>query len=518
MTGGEAMGNKRPLEDHTDLLQHAAPARKPMKLAEKLRIRNRGGGGGDIGNATGGGASRNESVAMVSGALGVAAASAVGFPGGRAGDGGLLTWKDVATPRDPLDGATVEPSPAMFTSALQRVGSVKFSALTGIGKSSDDLTAVGGTTTMTTTVAATPRGRSFATLPMDWSLKTHAKFTSSKPMAWVARAAGAKPAGAGLRAFAGAAMGVGPGAEGEPPKYVGRDTTMPTTTEEGGSQRAAGDTMAMVVAHDSTTLAAANDDHRRRARSRLASSSSVAALTAEERLQRALYTFTYPADPASSELVHHMRRGDAGRRWLERRMDGWADALVSVYGALRVGQCAAFYLVYDERVVLFCAPGVAAGDDGRGQDADADAAASTHAAGASSERGHSRRRQMGFALVTNASAGGRFRTALDDADVPYEAIGEEKAGQKTGRHGFTGGNAGAAGAGGGGDGRSRGGAYGHGIPLEEWAQEDPTALEGWEDNNPVLDNHGGGAPRASLPRCHARVPPRDTPAELRSRT
>ena len=62
-----------------------------------------------------------------------------------------------------------------------------------------------------------------------------------------------------------------------------------------------------------------------------------------------------------------------------------------MHGALRVGECAAFYVVYEERVVLFCAPGVAAGDEGEG-------------------------RQLGFALVTNASVG-RFRAALDDADV-----------------------------------------------------------------------------------------------------
>lgn len=29
-----------------------------------------------------------------------------------------------------------------------------------------------------------------------------------------------------------------------------------------------------------------------------------------------------------------------------------------------------------------------------------------------------------------------------------------------------------------------------GIPLEEWAQEDPTEREGWEDDEPVLDQHG----------------------------
>jgi hypothetical protein len=32
--------------------------------------------------------------------------------------------------------------------------------------------------------------------------------------------------------------------------------------------------------------------------------------------------------------------------------------------------------------------------------------------------------------------------------------------------------------------------YGHGIPLEEWALQDPTEQEGWENDEPVLDHHG----------------------------
>jgi len=37
---------------------------------------------------------------------------------------------------------------------------------------------------------------------------------------------------------------------------------------------------------------------------------------------------------------------------------------VSAYAALRVGKCEAFYVVYDERVVLFCAPGAGGGAEG----------------------------------------------------------------------------------------------------------------------------------------------------------
>ena len=64
-------------------------------------------------------------------------------------------------------------------------------------------------------------------------------------------------------------------------------------------------------------------------RSALTFAASAAALSAQERLQRALYTFMYPADPVAPEVMQTLRRDDAGRRWLDRRLDGWSDALVS---------------------------------------------------------------------------------------------------------------------------------------------------------------------------------------------
>jgi F-box protein 18 (helicase) len=82
------------------------------------------------------------------------------------------------------------------------------------------------------------------------------------------------------------------------------------------------------------------------------------------RLQRALCSYAYPADPLDPELVRSMRRTEAGAAWLERRWDDWRDALVSAYASLRLGRCDAFYVVYDQRVVLFCAPGVAESTDG----------------------------------------------------------------------------------------------------------------------------------------------------------
>ena len=113
------------------------------------------------------------------------------------------------------------------------------------------------------------------------------------------------------------------------------------------------------------------------------------------------------------------------------------------------GECAAFYVVYGDRVVLFCAPGVAA--------------TGKPTVPGSGESSGSSKSGSGFALVTNSL--GKVRGALDDADVPYEAIGEDPANMKNKNGGLAAGNnvEGHAGVS---DGRSRGGAYGHGIPLE----------------------------------------------------
>lgn len=364
------------------------PARRPMRLAEKLLHRaGKGGAGGDVpsGGASGLGASR--------GTMGPAGGSS------RAGAGGVLTFGDVASAREDVDGDGGGASNAARWSAgaLGRVGSVKFAATREGAKfptpARDDAP------------ARAPRGRPHPDIPPDWTLKTHAKFTSTRPFAWVAAAAGALPAAAGLRAFTGAT--------------------------------------ASTSASSPDTI----DDPR-------------------ERVQRALCTYAYPADPLDPDAVRRLRQGgEKTRAWLERRMDDWADALVSAYGSLRVGACAAFYVVYEERVVLFCAPGVGGG--------------ATAASNASDRR-------LGFAIATDADRG-RFRDAMDAAEVPYELAGEDSNRSRVGVRGGAGGASTGKTAG---DGRNMGGAYGHGIPLEEWATEDPTAAPGWAAEGPALDSRG----------------------------
>ena len=366
------------------------PARRPMRLAEKLLHRaGKGGAGGDVPS----GASVGASGPGESGKVGPAGGSS------RAGAGGVLTFGDVASAREDVDGDGGGASNAARWSAgaLGRVGSVKFAATREGAKfptpARDDAP------------ARAPRGRPHPDVPPDWTLKTHAKFTSTRPFAWVAAAAGARPAAAGLRAFSGA-------------------TASTSRDADPG-----------------------------------------------ERVQRALCTYAYPADPLDPDAVHRLRQGgEKTRAWLERRSDDWSDALVSAYGSLRVGACAAFYVVYEERVVLFCAPGVGGGDGVR----------RGVGGGAASNR-------LGFAIATNADRG-RFRDAMDAAEVPYELAGEDGGDSSPGGGGVskpgkpTGKTAG--------DGRNVGGAYGHGIPLEEWATEDPTAAPGWAAEGPALDSRG----------------------------
>ena len=439
MGGERADGSgKRPaVDDAAD----PPPARRPMRLAEKLLNRTRGGAPGAGG---GGGTSRvgatghhhtHERAPHKSGPVQTVRAA------GGAGDTGVLTWMDVATPRDAhVDGAAgSEPAPGMLSAALQRVGSVKF--FSGAAPQGSDAAPAG--TRMHAAAnhpsgapnVATPRGRPFDALPMDWSLKTTAKFTSSTPMGWMAAAAGAAAAGAGVRAFAGASVRT-------PPAALTSATGTRVLTREGEAEGPGGSVEAAAASGSSSP---------------------------EERLQRALYTFCYPSDPAPADLVQTLRRADGGRRWLERRLDGWSDALVSVYGALRTGQCAAFYVVYEERVVLFCAPGVGGGSAAEGGGGAGERAVNPSGTCPARRRGAcgARHASTGFALVTNAATG-RFRAALDEAEVPHEAIQSGEA-------------AAAAAAS-----RARAG-----IRHEEWAAVDPTDCEEWENDEPdALDHHG----------------------------
>jgi len=110
-------------------------------------------------------------------------------------------------------------------------------------------------------------------------------------------------------------------------------------------------------------------------------------------LTRASYSCAYPADPLSATLIRSMTSDADGRAWLKKRHSTWTDALVSVYGLLRVRQCYAFYVVYEERTILFCAPGVGGVTDG------------------------------GYAVITNSNQ--KMRRALMDAQVDFSSADEE---------------------------------------------------------------------------------------------
>lgn len=179
-------------------------------------------------------------------------------------------------------------------------------------------------------LAATPRGRVFDALPMDWSLKSSARWTSETSLRWISSAS-ATASSEGLRAYSGGASPV----DGH-------------TAEE--TQRA---------------------------------------------FARASYSCAFPGEALSDEQCAAMRSTSSGGEWMKRREAIWADALVSLYGLLKVRQCFAFYVVYRERTVLFCAPGVGAVDD------------------------------CGYAVVANSGA--RFRRVLLDAAVDFTSADEEAA-------------------------------------------------------------------------------------------
>ena len=343
--GGMAAGNKRSAGDAAD----APPKRRPA-LLDKLRGGDKGTGGtttsrkpsGDLGSLLRGGGSKDNPAR---------------------GRGGVRTFADVATVNGDEDETNAPPR--VSAGAIKRLGSVKF---TGAASGHDHRSRLKNDAEKRAAAAAaaaaptTPRGRAFTDIPMDWSIKTAAKFTSRTPMRWIADAESAAVHHPGIRSFAGAGA----------------------STEDAANDAAADGTAARTAAA------------RRR----------------DERLQRALCSFQHPADPMDAETVRamHVRGGDRARQWLDRRRGAWRDALVSVYGALRTGSCPAFHVVYDDRVVLFCAPGVAAGLD---------------EVSAANGSGSGRSNKTGFAIVTDSS-GGRFRAALDEACVKYDVIGEER--------------------------------------------------------------------------------------------
>jgi hypothetical protein len=220
-------------------------------------------------------------------------------------------------------------------------------------------------------------------------------------------------------------------------------------------------------------------------------------LSSRERVCRALCAWTYPADPMEPELIAALRRapGSAGKAWLERRLDdGWREALLGAYAALRVGDCPFFYVVFPERVALFCAPfsasGAGAGAGGIASAAnERDAKTKTHDSKKSrDDETKNGKGAEGFAVVTEASVG-KFRDALVAARVPHVCVGADPLARskRAGRAGFTGLS---KRAGADGDGRGYGGAYGHGIPLEEWAQEDFEEAYKDEEDFQALDAHG----------------------------
>jgi hypothetical protein len=120
-------------------------------------------------------------------------------------------------------------------------------------------------------------------------------------------------------------------------------------------------------------------------------------------------------------------------------------------------------------------------------------------------------------VVTEASVG-KFRDALVAARVPHVCVGADPLARskRAGRAGFTGLS---KRAGADGDGRGHGGAYGHGIPLEEWAQED--FAEAYEDEADfqALDAHGKPlvrSPERLARRNGARLAERDARAAERA--
>jgi len=155
---------------------------------------------------------------------------------------------------------------------------------------------------------------------MDWSLKTHAKFTSSKRLAWCADAMGARPAGTGLRAFTGADAAAAGAVRAGEAAGVGAATALATgATAAGGGDdwfhgigsTGTGETLSRVDEtraawggeEGATAAAATADTHTHTGAAAGAAAENTSVLSPEERLQRALYTFIYPSDPVPSEVA-----------------------------------------------------------------------------------------------------------------------------------------------------------------------------------------------------------------------
>ena len=438
-----------------------------MRLAEKLLSR--------AGKAPSAGADRDPP----------AAARAITAPAkaDEADAGGVLTFGDVASARG--SDAAADTAARWSAGAVKRVGSIKFAApKRGASRGVPDATGDGGEKR----ARGAPRGAEHVDFPADWTLKTHVKFTSTAPLRWAAAASGGPEASdGGVRAFAGA--------------RARADPDRPPARARGGGNGASGG-------------GALRDDAAARDEDEDVLSFSEDVLSSRERVCRALCAWTYPADPMAPELVAALRAlpGAAGKQWLERRLDdGWREALLGAYAALRVGDCPFFYVVFPERVALFRAPAGGARFRKRNDD---DTDATSH-----DERGHDtvHAGAGGFAVVTEASSG-KFRDALVAARVPHACVGADpRAGsRRTGRAGFTGlqRRAGADG-----DGRGHGGAYGHGIPLEEWAQEDFAEAYKDEADFQALDAHGKPlvrSPERLARRNGARLAERDARAAERA--
>jgi len=414
-----------------------------MRLAEKLLSR--------AGKAPSAGADRDPP----------AAARAITAPAkaDEADAGGVLTFGDVASARG--SDAAADTAARWSAGAVKRVGSIKFAApKRGASRGVPDATGDGGEKR----ARGAPRGAEHVDFPADWTLKTHVKFTSTAPLRWAAAASGGPEASdGGVRAFAGA--------------RARADPDRPPARARGGGNGASG-------GGDLRDDAAARNEDV-----------DEDVLSSRERVCRALCAWTYPADPMEPELIAALRRtpGSAGKAWLERRLDdGWREALLGAYAALRVGDCPFFYVVFPERVALFCAPFSASGA-GAGRVASAanerDAKTKTHDSKKSrDDETENGKGAEGFAVVTEASVG-KFRDALVAARVPHVCVGADPLARskRAGRAGFTGLS---KRAGADGDGRGYGGAYGHGIPLEEWAQEDFEEAYKDEEDFQALDAHG----------------------------
>ena len=390
-----------------------------------------------------------------------AAARAVTAPpkADEADAGGVLTFGDVASAREGAHGSDTATRAAARWSAgaVKRVGSIKFAAP---ARGAPDSTGDGGEKR----VRGEPRGAKHVDFPADWTLKTHVKFTSTAPLRWAAASSGGPEASdGGVRAFVGARARADPD---RPPAPSANDA----------------------LGEENDAAKKTTDEAASRAR-----------LSSRERVCRALCAWTYPADPMDPELIAALRKlpGTAGKQWLERRLDdGWREALLGAYAALRVGDCPSFYVVFPERVALFCAPG--AGSRGSG-------------AKPATEN------TDGFAVITEASSG-KFREALVAARVPHACVGADPLARESRRAGFTG-RLRRAGADG--DGRGHGGAYGHGIPLEEWAQEDFAEAYKDEEDFQALDAHGKPlvrSPERLARRNFERLTERDARAAERAVT